>query len=77
MFQMKNEIKLFWHCAHCVREKPKHKSPQEWGSIEAGWTVRGFQVWCKRHDVNIMNVDLKGNKCHEIAPNLNFENEQK
>lgn len=65
---MENEIKFFWYCAQCLKEKPKNKSPQEWSSIEAGWTIHGFQVWCKRHDKNIFNADLKGNKCWEIGP---------
>ncbi len=59
---MKNEIKLFWHCAKCLLEKPQHKSPREFSDIEAGWTIKGFQVWCKRHDINIANFDLLEHK---------------
>jgi hypothetical protein len=60
--KMKNEILLFWHCAKCVSEKPAHKSPREYASIEAGWTKKGFQAWCKKCEMNIINLDLLGNK---------------
>lgn len=29
---------------------------------ECGWTDRGFQVWCLRHNINIAHVDFKGGK---------------
>lgn len=45
-----------------MSEKPANKSHQQYGSIEAGWTIKGFQVWCKRCDINIINLDLQGNK---------------
>jgi hypothetical protein len=57
-----NQIVTFFHCAKCMDEKPDNISPQEYGSIEAGWTSIGFQLWCKRHDMNIVHFDLMGQK---------------
>ena len=57
-----NEIEMFIHCAACLSEKPDNTSPREWASLEVGWTKLGFQVWCKRHDANVMHVDFQGAK---------------
>lgn len=61
-----NKIKLFFHCAKCLDELPPKTSPSEWARIAVGWTKKGFQIWCVRHDINIMNYDLKGQKVEEI-----------
>ena len=55
-----NEIQMFFHCRQCVESLPVGKSPREDSQIECGWTEIGFQVWCKRHDINIMHVDFEG-----------------
>lgn len=57
-----NEIQAFFHCKKCLESLPDGWSPREWVRIEAGWTVKGLQVWCVRHDMNIINIDLKGQK---------------
>lgn len=57
-----NEIVAFMHCGRCLAELPDGTSPQEWVQIEAGWTPLGFQVWCKRHDCNVLHVDFEGQK---------------
>lgn len=59
---VENNIKMFFHCAKCLAEKPADQSPREFAAIEAGWTVEGFQVWCKRHEVNIIAMDFEGQK---------------
>lgn len=56
----KNEIKLYFHCGLCMKELPEGISPREWARLEVGWTERGLQVWCKRHDVNVMHIDFEG-----------------
>ena len=56
----KNQIGAYFHCVKCIETKPATQSPREWGKIEAGWTEKGFQVWCKRHDINIIHVDFEG-----------------
>lgn len=37
-------------------------TPREYADLEAGWTKKGFQVWCKRHELNIIHVDFMGQK---------------
>ncbi|MDP2662049.1 MAG: hypothetical protein Q8R28_15095 [Dehalococcoidia bacterium] len=56
------EIGAFLHCALCMTEKPPGVSPREYAQLEAGWTTLGFQVWCKRHEVNVLHVDFEGQK---------------
>jgi len=55
-----HEITGFIHCGLCLAEKPPDQSAQEWARLEVGWTKRGFQVWCYRHNCNVMHVDFEG-----------------
>lgn len=61
-------IELYFHCALCMKElnelkdESKFMSPRDYAQVEAGWTVKGFQVWCKRHDCNIVHIDFQGQK---------------
>jgi hypothetical protein len=48
-------IGLYMHCGLCVNEGRGQ-------NIELGWTKKGFQVWCRNHDVNILHVDFEGVK---------------
>lgn len=57
-----NEIKMFMHCGLCLEERPPNLSPREWASLEVGWTVLGLQVWCKRHECNVIHIDFEGQK---------------
>jgi hypothetical protein len=54
-----NSIVQFFHCRHCLAELPKGESPQGYASLEVGFTVLGVQVWCKRHDCNVVHVDFQ------------------
>jgi hypothetical protein len=56
------EIHAYIHCGMCLTELPPDQSPREYASYEVGWTKLGFQVWCKRHEVNVMHVDFQGQK---------------
>jgi len=58
----KNAIQMYMHCGVCLQELPKGQSPQSFAQIECGWTPLGFQVWCKRHQANIVHVDFEGQK---------------
>lgn len=55
-----SDILMFFHCAKCLEEKPDSMSAREWSQIEVGWTTPGVQVWCRRHNCNIMHVDFEG-----------------
>lgn len=56
---MKNEISHYFHCSKCLKEKPYGKSPREWFKVEIGWTEKGLQVWCNRHNCNVINIKFK------------------
>ena len=51
--QVRNQIETFMHCHKCMEELPQDKSPREYALLEVGWTERGLQVWCKRHECNV------------------------
>jgi hypothetical protein len=59
-----NMIKLYLHCRLCFEEMPPDQSPKEWARVQAGWTEQGIQVWCNRHDANIIHIDFEGQKHH-------------
>ena len=50
-----NEIELFLHCTDCCL-----LGGQE--DYDFGWTPAGFQVWCKRHKLNVIHLDFLGQK---------------
>ena len=55
-------IEQYLHCGKCLDEIPDGLSPQEWASLEVGWTVLGLQVWCNRHNCNVVNIDFEGHE---------------
>jgi len=55
-----NCIVMHTHCGRCLESVPDGVSPQEWRMVEVGFTEKGLQVWCLRHDCNIMHVDFQG-----------------
>jgi len=61
---LQNEIEMFFHCKECLIEvgKLNNMSPREYAELEVGWTTKGFQVWCKRHEKNVVHLDFKGQK---------------
>ena len=60
MIESTNEIKMYHHCRKCLEELPAGESPSSYQRISAGWTKRGLQIWCDRHEANIMHVDFEG-----------------
>jgi hypothetical protein len=59
-------ILLFIHCKKCMEDKPEYLSMNEYSYIETGWTKKGLQIRCKRHDINIINLDFEGRQIKEI-----------
>jgi len=53
-------VESFIHCAECLRTKPANISPREWAQLEVGFTREGLQVWCRRHDRNVLHIDFEG-----------------
>lgn len=58
----KLSIRAYIHCVLCIKELPPGQSPQDYQRIQTGWTIEGLQIWCVRHDCNIMNIDFEGVK---------------
>lgn len=54
------EISGFWHCGKCLAEKPGDISPRDYAKLEAGLTPLGFQLWCVRHECNVVHVSFDG-----------------
>lgn len=56
----KNEILTYAHCARCMGELPKGMSPKEYSMVQIGFTTRGIQIWCNRHDMQVAHIPIKG-----------------
>ena len=66
------QIRGYMHCGLCVMEykelrakndpSVKDVSPGDYQRLEIGSTPLGFQVWCRRHDVNVIHADFEGRK---------------
>ena len=58
-----NNITSFIHCSLCIKEGiPKDESPRTWARFDIGWTKQGLQIWCVRHESNILHIDFQGKK---------------
>lgn len=51
-------------CATCEAEHAGGGSDagslRDYSALEAGFTARGVQIWCKRHDLNVCHIDFDG-----------------
>lgn len=60
------QISVYIHCGKCLDEYNKDDnikcSPADYSQISAGWTRRGIQLWCRRHNCNIVHIDFEGEK---------------
>lgn len=55
-----NQIISYMHCGMCLQERPEGISPADWQDLEFGFTEKGMQIWCRRHDCNLLHVDYEG-----------------
>ena len=67
-----NNIETFLHCESCYWELKNGKTEEDFSLIgavagesqmsysrfEVGWTNQGFQVWCTRHNTNVIHIDF-------------------
>lgn len=53
-------ITAYVHCGKCLKEIPDGVSPRDWAELEVGFTKQGLQIWCKRHEVNVVHIDFEG-----------------
>ncbi len=64
----KLNIVAYIHCGKCLdeylnNEELKSKiSPKDYAKTQCGWTKEGLQVWCNRHNCNVMHIDFQGQK---------------
>ena len=60
----KFSIFAFIHCGLCLREwKKKYRgkiSPKDFSKVQCGWTKQGLQIWCNRHNCNIIHISFDG-----------------
>lgn len=53
-------------CAACEAEHLAGRSDaaslRDYMALEAGFTARGLQIWCRRHDLNVCHVDFEGRR---------------
>ena len=66
-----NEIGMFFHCGKCISEMKsgwaqrvmgQPVSMRDYGDYEVGFTKLGVQVWCKRHECNVIHIDFERQK---------------
>lgn len=57
-----SNIESFFHCSKCMKEIPSGVSPRDWQKNEVGFTKKGLQVWCIRHEENVIHLDFLGQK---------------
>lgn len=50
-----NKIELYFHCKKCFKEKPRDKSMNQYSRTQTGRTPNGIQVWCSRHEEEIIS----------------------
>jgi hypothetical protein len=68
---VENEIVGYFHCRKCLKvyfEKQLKCSPADYQRLEVGWTPTGIQVWCKRHDSNVISIDFPTGAAEESNP---------
>lgn len=52
-------------CQKCADELAGLSPPQslqEYAQIDVGFTALGVQVWCRRHQTNIVHIDFQGHR---------------
>jgi hypothetical protein len=72
----KEFIYLYHRCPECEDEAAQwdnltFMSPREYAKLEIGYTDEGIQVWCLRHDRNVIHICLNGT---EIASDTRMGN---
>jgi hypothetical protein len=57
-----NEILTYAHCGQCLDSLPKNESPASYARLSVGFTEIGLQIWCERHNMNVLSIDFEGKK---------------
>jgi hypothetical protein len=53
-----NAIGGFICCGLCQKERPKNIAMRHYARLNVGFTEEGLQIWCTRHDVNVLHLQL-------------------
>lgn len=56
-------ITSYIHCSRCIDEwlaSDRSVSPADYSRTQSGFTELGLQVWCNRHNVNVVHIDFQG-----------------
>lgn len=61
------DIVSFLHCKQCLRDMPNGMSPREWARNEVGLTPDGIQVWCTRHEKNVVHIGFEGHQLPVVS----------
>ncbi len=56
-----NEIVTYFHCSRC-RKEMEEGTLEEFPNYEVGYTKIGIQVWCPRHEINLIHLNFGGHK---------------
>lgn len=59
---MTRYISSYFHCRQCIESIPEGTTPQEWADLSVGFTDRGLQVVCNRHELNVVHIDFEGQR---------------
>ena len=64
MKHLLNNIKEPVVCSKCFEEMSKGYSDaaslQDYALLDVGFTDQGLQVWCRRHELNVVHIDFDG-----------------
>jgi hypothetical protein len=63
-----NKIEMYLHCKQCLTQKPlgvslneyRMNGNSEFQGYDVGWTKVGIQVWCRKHNSNMLHIDFEG-----------------
>ena len=63
---LQNGIEQNIICSKCETEfllgSTDSRSLQDYSRLDIGFTNIGVQVWCRRHDANVVHIDFVGQK---------------
>lgn len=62
--EIPNQLVAVMHCRQCLKEFDDQGmgvliSPEDYAELDVGWTPTGIQVWCRRHNYNVLCLELK------------------
>ena len=63
---LRNRIDQNVICSACETEfrlgSTDSRSLQDYSRLDVGFTTIGVQVWCRRHNTNVVHIDFEGQK---------------